>query len=149
VRQRTRGGYARIVVANDFSSSTRRALDTALRLFPGRRITLLHVLESGTGALTEVLAAAAEDGLARGRSFLDGCGLPPESRALLDVAVTQGKVAEAVARYALENLVQLVVLGVRPRSGMARVFMGSRSEDLLQHLACDILLVREEGGGDG
>lgn len=149
VRQRTRGSYARILVANDFTKGTRRALDTALRLFPGRRITLLHVLESGSAAPTEVLAAAAEDGLAASRRFLDSCALPPETHALLDLALTQGKVAEAMARYALENMVQLAVLGVRPRSGMARVFMGSRSEDLLQHLACDILLVREEGGGDG
>lgn len=147
VRQRTRGSYARIVVANDFSDGTRRALDTALRLFPGRRITLLHVLESGAGAPAGSPAAAADDGLEASRGFLDSCELPAQSRALLDVALTQGKVAEAVARYALENMVQLVVLGVRPRSGMARVFMGSLSEDLLQHLACDTLLVREEDGG--
>lgn len=138
VRQRTRGSYERIVVANDFSNRTRRALDVALRLFPGRRITLLHVLESAT-----------EDGMARSALFLDGCALPPASRALLEVAVAQGKVAEAVARYAHDNMVQLVVVGVRPLSGMARVFMGSRSKDLLQHLPCDILMVREEGGGDG
>lgn len=148
VRQRTRGSYERIVVANDFTGSTRRALATALRLFPGRRLTLLHVLEGGTGAPTEALAAAVEDGVARSRDFLDSCALPPQAGALLDVAVVHGKVAEAMARHALENLVQLVVLGVRPRSGMARVFMGSRSEELLHHLACDTLLVREDGGGD-
>lgn len=149
VRQRTRGNYERIVVANDFSAAAQRALATTLQLFPGRRITLLHVQEGGAGAAGEVLASAAEDCIARSRRFIDGCALPPESRALLDVAIVHGKVAEAMARYALENLVQLVVLGVRPRSGMARVFMGSRSEDLLQHLACDMLLVRVEGGGDG
>jgi nucleotide-binding universal stress UspA family protein len=149
VRQRTRGSYERIVLANDFSSAARGALDTALRLFRGRRITLLHVLEGGAGAPTEVLAAGVEDGMERSRYFLDSCALPPQTRALLDVAITQGKVAEAVARHAMENMVQLVVLGVRPRSGMARVFMGSRSEDLLHHLPCDTLLVREEGGDGG
>jgi nucleotide-binding universal stress UspA family protein len=140
VRQRTRGSYERIVVANDFSPGARRALDTALHLFPGRRITLLHVLENG---------AAADEGMADSTRFLDGCALAPEARALLDVALTHGRVAEAVARYALENAVQLVVLGVHRRSSVARVFMGSRSDDLLQHLGCDSLLVREEGGGDG
>jgi nucleotide-binding universal stress UspA family protein len=149
VRQRTRGSYQRIVVANDFSAAARRALDTALRLFPGRRITLLHVLDGGAGALSDTLAAAVEDGVAQSARFLDGCALAPEARALLDVAVTPGRVAEAVARYAFENMVQLVVLGVHPRSSVARVFMGSRSDDLLQHLGCDSLLVREEGSGDG
>jgi len=149
VRQRTRGGYQRIVLANDFSPAARRALDTALRLFPGRRITLLHVLDGGAGALSDTLGAAVEDGVAQSVRFLDACALAPASRALLDVAVTHGRVAEAVARYALENMVQLVVLGVHRRSSVARVFMGSRSDDLLQHLGCDTLLVREEGGGDG
>ncbi len=150
VRQRTRGSYERIVLANDFSAGARHALGTALRLFPGRRITLLHVLEGGAGASGDSLGAAADDAAARSERFLDGCALPLETRALLSVAVAQGRVAEAVARYALENMVQLVVLGVHRRSGVARVFMGSRSDDLLQHLACDTLLVREpEGGGDG
>ncbi len=149
VRQRTRGSYARIVVANDFSRATERALATALGLFPGRRLTLLHVLEGGAGAPSDTLAAAVDDAVARSARFLDSCALPPDSRALLEIAVTHGRVAEAVARYALENLSQLVVLGVRPRSGVARVFMGSRSDDLLQHLACDSLLIRADGGDDG
>lgn len=149
VRQRTRGPYERIVVANDFSPAARRALDTALRLFPGRRITLLHVLEGGAGALGDTLAAAIEDAMARSEGFLDSCALAPEARALVDSAAVQGRVAEAVARYALENMVQLVVLGVRRHSSVARVFMGSRSDDLLQHLACDSLLVPEDGAGDG
>ncbi|RZA36130.1 MAG: universal stress protein [Lysobacteraceae bacterium] len=149
VRQRTRGGYQRIVVANDFSGAARRALGTALRLFPGRRITLLHVLEGASGALTATLSSAVEDAMERSAGFLDNCALSPGERALLDLAVTQGRVAEAVARYAFENTVQLVVLGVHRHSSVARVFMGSRSDDLLQHLGCDTLLVREEGSGDG
>lgn len=45
VRQRTRGRYDRIVVANDFGGAARRALATAAGLFPAHRITLMHVLE--------------------------------------------------------------------------------------------------------
>lgn len=149
VRQRTRGSYERIVVANDFSEAARQALDTALRLFPGRRITLLHVLEGSAGAPGDTLAVAVEEGMARSASFLDDCALPPEARALLVPAIGQGRVAEAVARYALDNSTQLVVLGVRPRSGITRVLMGNRGDDLLRQLACDTLLVREEGGADG
>lgn len=150
VRQRTRGSYERIVVANDFSDATRRALDTALRLFPGRRITLLHVLESGAGASGDTLAAATEDAMARSERFLDACALPPEARQLLATTVTHGGLAEAVARYALENMVQVVLFGVRRQPRVARVFIGSRSDDLLQHLGCDTLLVPEaEGSDDG
>jgi nucleotide-binding universal stress UspA family protein len=146
VRQRTRGSYERILVANDFSEGARTALDTALRLFPGCRIALLHVLEGGAG---EPLAGAFDDAVARGARFLDECALAPAARALVDPVHVHGKVAEAVARHARENLVQLAVLGVRRRSGMARVFMSSHSEGLLQHLGCDTLLVRAGGGDDG
>ncbi len=149
VRRRARASYARIVVANDFSPAARRALDTALRLFPGRRLTLLHVLEGSAGAFSDTLAATMQDAIARSETFLDACTLPDQARALIGVAVAQGKVADAVARYALDNQVELVVLGVRPASSVARVFMGSRSDDLLQHLGCDTLLVRAEGGDDG
>nr|WP_235584503.1 universal stress protein [Massilia sp. MS-15] len=146
VRQRTRGSYERIVVANDFSDAARRALETALRLFPGRRLTLLHVLEGGAGAPGELLAAAVDEALVRSERFLDGCALAPEDRALLSATVAHGRVAEAAARYALDCNVQLTVLGVRRHPGVARMFMGSRGDDLLQHLPCDTLLVRAEGG---
>lgn len=146
VRQRTRGSYARILVANDFSDASRRALETAVRLFPGRRIVLFHVLE----ALAEPVTDAVPDMLAESERFLDGCVLPPGARAHIAPFIGHGGVTDTIARYAHEQALQLVVLGVRERSSVARVFMGSRSDDLLQHLACDTLLVRApEGGADG
>ena len=146
VRQRTRGAYARILVANDFSDASRRALETAVRLFPGRRIVLLHVLE----ALAEPVADAVPEMLAASERFLDGCALPPGARQHIAPFIGHGGVTGTIARYAHEHALQLVVLGVRERSSVARVFMGSRSDDLLLHLACDTLLVRApEGGVDG
>lgn len=146
VRQRTRGAYARILVANDFSDASRRALETAVRLFPGRRIVLFHVLE----ALAEPVADAVPEMLAASERFLDGCALPPGARQHIAPFIGHGGVTGTIARYAHEHALQLVVLGVRERSSVARVFMGSRSDDLLLHLACDTLLVRApEGGVDG
>ncbi len=146
VRQRTRGAYARILVANDFSDASRRALETAVRLFPGRRIVLFHVLE----ALAEPVADAVPEILAASERFLDGCALPPGARQHIAPFIGHGGVTDTITRYAHEHALQLVVLGVRERSSVARVFMGSRSDDLRQHLACDTLLVRApEGGVDG
>lgn len=146
VRQRTRGAYARILVANDFSDASRRALETAVRLFPGRRIVLFHVLE----ALAEPVADAVPEMLAASERFLDGCALPPGARQHIAPFIGHGGVTDTITRYAHEHALQLVVLGVRERSSVARVFMSSRSDDLLQHLACDTLLVRApEGDVDG
>jgi nucleotide-binding universal stress UspA family protein len=150
VRQRTRGPYERIVVANDFSDAAGRALDTALRLFPGRALTLFHALDGSAAAFADTLPAALQEAQAASERFLDGCALAPDTRARIQVALGQGEVTEALARHVTEGAVQLVVLGVHRHSGVVRAFMGSRSDDLLQHLACDTLLVREAtGGGDG
>ena len=117
-----------------------------MRLFPGRRIVLFHVLE----ALAEPVADAVPEMLAASERFLDGCALPPGARQHIAPFIGHGGVTDTITRYAHEHALQLVVLGVRERSSVARVFMGSRSDDLLQHLACDTLLVRApEGGVDG
>lgn len=150
VRQRTRGSYARILVANDFSETAREALATALRLFPGRRITLFHALEGSAHAPLESSAATLQEAQARSERFLDGCALPADVRERIDIVVGRGLVTEAITRHVLEGAIQLVVLGVRQLSAVARVFMGSRNDDLLEHLPCDTLLVRAaESGDDG
>jgi nucleotide-binding universal stress UspA family protein len=144
VRQRSRGPYARILVANDFSAASRRALEAACRLFPGRRIVLFHVLE----ALGEPVAGAVQEALEASERFLDACVLPAGAREHVATFIGHGSVTDTISRYALEQATQLVVLGVHPQSGVARMFMGSRSEDLLQHLACDTLLVRSREDKD-
>ena len=144
VRQRSRGPYARILVANDFSSASRRALEAACRLFPGRRIVLFHVLE----ALAEPVAGAVQEALEASERFLDDCALPAGAREDVATFIGHGSVTDTISRYAVEQATQLVVLGVHPQSGVARMFMGSRSEDLLQHLACDTLLVRSREDQD-
>ena len=45
VRNRTRGPYQRIVVATDFSDSSRHALLATARLFPGRELILYHACQ--------------------------------------------------------------------------------------------------------
>ncbi len=150
VRRRTRGSYARILVANDGTGRSRQALEATVRLFPGRRITLFHVLEGVAHPAPAPSADALQAALDEGARFLDGCTLPAGAREHIDIVVGHGRVTDAFARQVAEGAVQLVVLGVRRLSAVARVFMGSRNDDLLQHLPCDTLLVRAaESGNDG
>lgn len=144
VRQRTRGPYARILVANDFSHAARQALELAARLFPGRRIVLFHVLED----LAEPVAGAVQDALDASQRFIDSCILSSETRANVATFIGHGSLTDTLPRYVRDEAIQLAVLGVHPQSGVARMFMGSRSEDLLQHLGCDTLLVRSRKGKD-
>ena len=149
VRRRTRGSYARILVANDFSAGARQALETAARLFPGRRITLFHALEGVAHPPPEPSADTLHEALAASARFLDGCALPAGAREQIDIMVGHGRVTEAIARQVMDAAVELVVLGVHRLSPVARVFIGSRSDDLLKHLPCDTLLVRAAESDDG
>ncbi|GGY41520.1 universal stress protein [Pseudoduganella albidiflava] len=154
VRQRARGSYGRILVANDFSAASRRALDTAIRLFPGRPVTLLHVLEEGADAAPVMPADAMREVQEKSERFLERCPLALAERARIRIAAGHGLVTEALTRHVVEEGIGLVVLGVHRQSAVARVFIGSKSEDLMQQLPCDVLLVRaldgrEDGGDDG
>jgi len=135
VRQRVRGPYRRIMVATDFTPASRLALETAARLFPGRRIAVFHAHDA------DVLAPDAPP-RAQLASFLDGCALPPGARALLDPVIGEGEPASRLARHVVDNSIDLVVLGLHEESALMRLLTGSRSEYLLQAVVCDTLLVR-------
>src|SRR5690606_38394858 len=67
VRNRPHRHYRYIVVATDFSESSRCALDAALRLFPKARLTLFHAAEPPMSRLD-----ASHKGLAaRFREFVE------------------------------------------------------------------------------
>lgn len=149
VRQRTRGTYVRILVANDFSNAARRALAAAAGLFPAHRITLMHVLEDSAPGRAEASAGAVRAAFENSERFLDQCVLPAGARARIDIVIGHGTVADTMTRHVHAAATQLVVLGVRPRSTLARVFVGSTSDELLRRLPCDTLLVRAtEGSAD-
>lgn len=135
VRQRVRGPYRRIMVATDFTPASNLALETAARLFPGRRITVFHAHDADT--LAPDAPPHAE--LIR---FLDGCALPPGARELLDPVIGEGEPASQLARHVADNSIDLVVLGLHEESALMRLLTGSRSEYLLQAVVCDTLLVR-------
>lgn len=135
VRQRVRGPYRRIMIATDFTPASKLALETAARLFPGRRITVFHAHDSET--LVPDAPPHAE--LIR---FLDGCALPPGAHELLDPVIGEGEPASQLARHVVDNSIDLAVLGLHEESALMRLLTGSRSEYLLQAVVCDTLLVR-------
>ncbi|MEP6573920.1 MAG: universal stress protein [Gemmatimonadota bacterium] len=58
-----------------------------------------------------------------------------------------GAVGPAIAQYASEMAVELVVMATHGRGGVRRVWMGSVADDLISHLECSLLLLRP--GEDG
>lgn len=144
VRKRTHGPYRRIVVATDFSASSRHALLTAARLFPGRELILFHAY---TSALSGLADTAPHPGVSVGiektdcTAFLEATTLPPgvEVRPVIE----HGAIESVLTRYVREHDIELVVMGDHGRRGLMSVLLGRTAAKLLDWLPCDTLLVRE------
>jgi len=166
VRQRARAPYRRILVPTDFSLASRLALETAARLFPDAQLIVFHVHEAGlegladgsrTGDAVSGYASANNSATSSANSsaiklrceqFIDSCTLAPQIRARIAIDSAAGTPELLTARYALEHGVDLAVLGLHSQSGMLRLFMDSKGEQVLRGLDCDTLLVNT-GARDG
>lgn len=146
VRERPHASYRRIVVASDFSNSSRHALLTALRLFPDTPLTLYHAFQVPMSAIADRIdyrqMAREIEGSACAQ-FLDGCGLTTENRARLDISIEHQPLETGLAHYARKQSADLVVLGTHGSSGLTALLLGSAAERLLEWLPCDTLIVRE------
>lgn len=66
----------------------------------------------------------------------------PYGIAPADVKVQLGVASDVLPRVAHEISANIVVMGAISRSGLTRVFVGSTAERVLEHLPCDVLIVK-------
>jgi len=143
VRKRTHGGYRRIMVATDFSESSRHALLTAARFFPGRDLILYHADSSNkpmsiNAVKSSGVHTSAEKNYA---TFMEASALPSDAR--VQPVLAHGGIESVLTRYVREHDIDLVVMGNRGASGLMGALLGSTAAKLLDWLPCDILRVRE------
>jgi nucleotide-binding universal stress UspA family protein len=65
--------------------------------------------------------------------------------AVLSHAVLEGKVAEALAQWAEQNGVDLIVIASHGRSGISRWVMGSVADRLLRSVCVPVMMIRAPG----
>lgn len=146
VRQRPRGRYERILVATDFSESSRHALHAAARYFPDRELVLYHATEAPmSDRLEQVIDGQTRKHIEEGdyAAFLAASDLPEAVRKRTRIIIEQGSLGASLSRYVREHAVDLVVMGTHGRSGLMSVLLGSAASELLQWVPCDTLIVRE------
>ena len=147
VKQRVRSPYSHIVVATDFSESSRHALHAAMAFFPDRKIDIFHAYDAPMAGMTsdptryqdEYREVAARDCVA----FLAGAGIPEERRRSFGLIVEQGHPSRLIHQYVRDRGVDLVVLGTHGQSALFDILIGSTAKDILSTLSCDVLVVRE------
>lgn len=146
-------GYSHILVAVDASPAARPVLKRALREseLHAARLTLVHVIEfypedAPPGLVPPENVDPMQVYLRRAREYLGSLareiGLPEVER----VALTHtGSAYHEIIRFAADNDVDLIVMGYAGR--WVTDSLGSTAMAVTRHSRCDVLLVRNTGGG--
>ena len=145
VRDRPRRPYGRVVVATDFSLTSRRALETAASLFPDADLVPFHAFRVLTGGIAgrnrmrDGWRKLVEQDMA---AFLDAATLPESLRARIRPVLEEGDPEPLLHAYATDTEVDLVVTGARGQSGALDLILGNTAKRLIEGLTCDVLAVR-------
>ncbi len=150
VRKRPRSPYGHIVVATDFSDSTRHAMQAAMKLFPEPRLSVFHAYEPPYSDVTA--ADSRYDEEARNAAvgecvkFLASVDMPEERRRGVGLLVERGHPVRLIEEHVHRREIDLVAIGVESRSALLDLILGSMARDILSALPCDALIVREPFG---
>lgn len=149
VKTRARRPYMKIVAALDLAESSRKALDFALRQFPGAEISVIHVSETApAGPLSDAGSPAVPDerrhqieDMVTARFLAAGRGGPGTSDGPT-LHFATGKAVDVLSEQIPRLNPDLVVMGTHGRTGVSNLFLGSVAETLLAGLRHDLLVVR-------
>lgn len=146
-----------MIVAYDFSESSKLALSRAIALAESEDRHILHIFTvldekhdlrpSGGGKFNYSDAAEVQKQLSdeiEGRLGQDA----PSEKIHFFIHVHIGKPAEEILALAEEVGAHLILIGSRGRTGLKRVLMGSVSEKVVREALCPVLVVRERGYHD-
>jgi nucleotide-binding universal stress UspA family protein len=147
VKQRVRGPYNNILVATDFSDSSRYALKAAVAFFPGRKLGIFHAYDTPLGGVTSDpmphLEAYRKVAAGECVTFRAGAGLADPHGQRFGLIVEDGYPSQLIQQYVVDQGVELVALGTHGRSALFNVLLGSTTKEILASLPCDALIVRE------
>jgi nucleotide-binding universal stress UspA family protein len=140
----------KVLFATDFSEGSSHALPYAVDVAKryGARLYLVHVIYDVTKTAGWYVPHVSLDEVYRDieksarveleKSFID------EMRGFdnIEYAVLKGTPYEEIMRFAVENRIDLIVLGTHGRKGIDRVLFGSTAEQVVRNAPCPVLSVR-------
>ena len=149
VRRQTSHRYKRILVAVDFSAASRRALETALALFPQAEVLAVNTwgwrLIPKDAALSEQPEQSEAHRLAlsafvREATEAAGPRSDGEARKIVEL-VEAGRPEVVIPELADERLTDLVVVGTHARTGLSHLLLGSVAQEIMLRVDTDVLAV--------
>ncbi len=145
-RERVRGPYRSIVVATDFSASSRRALETACRFFPDAGFTLLNGYDVPFSIYLDrqnLNQGFREMGQEAARGFLAEADIPAQVRDRAAAVVEQGAPEALLRDYVHSHHPDLTVVGSHGGGAIYELMIGSTAGRIIDTVPGDILLVRD------
>lgn len=143
VKSRPRGPYRRVMVASDFSESSRTALTTALMIFPAADVSLFHaydvLYESFLDDKMTAREEYAQSARREGEAFLTST--PMAASKQIPIVCEYGSPAALLRDHTQDLSVDLVVAGTHGRGRVAELFLGSVAQALLSSVPGDIMIV--------
>lgn len=142
--------YQKVVVAVDFSESSRAALRAALAWAPQAQFTLVHAYETWFESYIDVvtyerLRQEQEEALYdRLREFAHETGVCSDHEP--DYRIIAGHPGTAVIEAAAKAHTHLTVCGTQGETGLRHLLLGSVAQHILRESKGDVLTVR--AGGD-
>jgi nucleotide-binding universal stress UspA family protein len=140
----TRIELNRILFATDFSPAAGAAIPYAAALTKryGAKLYVVHVRPAVEWVFTpvagwQVLEQASKIDMARAKREI--LAFFPDSQP--EVLLTEGTVWRALRSIISANEIDLIVIGTRGRSGIAKLLLGSTAEEILRKARCPVLTV--------
>jgi nucleotide-binding universal stress UspA family protein len=142
VRNIPHGPYRSLVVGIDFSPLSHAAIEAAVLIAPE---ATLHLVNSYTGESDA--AFTAEQKLksllaAESPVFERAAAAANVVKIAVRIVAEQGDPREALKIQIDRNEADLLVLGTKGRTGLARALLGSVTTDLINARLCDVLVIR-------
>jgi universal stress protein A len=144
----------RILVPTDFSETADKALAYAKDLAPklGASLHLVHIYRDPyavAACAPEVYAPVPADVRERAleevrERLFERLDADDEQRFRGSRGVVRGLIAPQIVDYAVNNDIDLIVMGTHGRRGVAHMLLGSVAEHVVRTAACPVLTVRDE-----
>lgn len=141
--------FQRILLATDFSETSRYAVEYAILLAKtfGAALHVLHVMESEILAMPDGVTYLPPDyfeelekqSADRLEKVIDS---EERKRLTVSLILRKGSPFLEIIRYARDQQMDLIVLGTHGRGALAHVLLGSVAEKVVRKSTCPVLTIR-------
>ncbi len=150
VRNRAADKYEKIMIATDFSPSSRFALGAAVSLAPSARFQLVHAYDVPFGGLIdspETREILERENIARLNAFAEEEMVAISERVsprpqFANPCTIRGAVLQALSTHAASMKADMLAVGTHGRTGIGRMILGSVAETLIADPPTDLLIAR-------